>query len=421
MSRQFLFALFAVMTVSLAYADPRTDVQGVAKVVEERFFDAQRATDIANDLRRRAAAGEFDKLTDRRDLANELTRLLGANDGHLRVQYSPQQARTTAVSASGEALPESRTNHGFRRVERLPGNIAYIEIAYFADIDFADAKSPARATADAALALGRDADAFIVDLRSNGGGGPSMVGYVVSAFVDPKAQIYNTFHSREGTETEMPAVKYPTPMLSIPLYVLTSGRTGSAAESFAFTLQAAKRAQIVGERSAGAANPGEMFHTPQGYGVFVATGSPRNPINQRNWEREGVKPDVDITAARALVRAQELALERVLAGSIAGGARRDAQWALDALRAPAPTQKLAADVSGEFGPYTLETRGGIVLAKRARWPAMTLLPLAADLFYFEGEPSRRLAVERADGKLVAVTFLNSDGRQQRFHPNDAGH
>jgi hypothetical protein len=263
--------------------------------------------------------------------------------------------------------------------------------------------------------LARDADAFILDLRNNGGGGPSMVGYLVSAFVDPNANVYNTFHSRAGTESEAPAQKYPAPMLSIPLYVLTSGRTGSAAESIAFTLQSAKRAQIVGERSAGAANPGEMFRTPQGYGVFIATGSPRNPINQRNWERDGVKPDVEITAARALDRAQELALERVLAGSVAGAARTDAQWALDALRAAARPPKLAGEVSGEFGPYTLETRGGVVLAKRARWPAMTLLPLAADRFYFEDDPSRRLAVERKDGKIIAVTISNAAGGEQRFH------
>jgi len=418
--RATTLALLALAAV-VADADTRSDIDEIAAAIEANYFDARRAAAIANELRNSAAAGELDRFANKSELASELTRRLRRHDGHFNVawQAKPSRASDSATSSPRRRvtpLPESRTNHGFKRIERLPGNIGYLELTYAADIDFSRADSPARRAADAALALVRDADAVILDLRSHAGGAPSMVGYLVSAFVDAKADVYNTFHSRAGTQSERPAKPYATPMLSTPLYVLTSGRTGSAGEAIAFTLQSAQRAQIVGERSAGAANPAEMFDTPSGYRVLVSTGSPRNPINGRNWEGEGVKPDVEVSAAAALPRAQELALTKVLAGSIDGAERQDAQWALEALRAQAGarSRKPPADVAGDFGMYALEIEDGVLQARRARWPAMTLVPLASDLYYFEDNPSRRVAIERENGKVVAISIRGSDGGEQRY-------
>jgi hypothetical protein len=411
----------AVVVLSLAgawaaHADIRTDVDGVAAAIEANYFDPKRATTIADGLRKSAKAGEFDRLTDRRDLASELSQRLRKLDGHFSVdaRYGGTQPRRPI--SRDEPLPEHRINHGFQRVERLAGNIGYIELSFTSDIDFADRDSPARRSADAALALVRDADAVIIDVRRNGGGAPSMVGYLVSAFVAPDADVYNTFYSRKGTQSERPKTPYPSPRLDVPLYVLTSGRTGSAAEAIAYTLQAAKRAQVVGERSAGAANPGDQFVTPQGYAVFVATGSPRNPINGRNWEGVGVTPDVATSNEQALTRARELALEKILAGSISGSSRTDAQWALEALRAPA--NLTVKDIAGEFGSYTLNVDGGVLYAKVARFPAMKLVPLREDQFYFDDNTSRRLTLERKDGRkdgeIVAIRLDDADGRQRRL-------
>jgi len=210
-------------------------------------------------------------------------------------------------------------------------------------------------------------------------------------------------------------------MLSLPLYVLTSGRTGSAAEAIAFTLQSAQRAAVVGARSGGAANPGARFTTPQGYSVFISTGSPRNPLNGRNWEGDGVKPDVEVDAVSALDRAHQLALLRILDGDISGASRTDAQWALDALRAKAQPKllKSADDIAGEYGPYELEVTAGVLKAKRARWPVITLSPLADDLYYFDHDPSRRVSIEREKGSVVAITVRSSDGSEQRLRRSGA--
>jgi len=325
-----LVAPLLVLAIASASADILTDVDGIAEVIEANYFDPARAAAIADDLRTDAQAGDFDRYPDRGELAAALTQRLRKLDGHFGVHWGAQDSR---ARRGGMRIAQTRQNYGFKRVERLPGNLAYLELTFVADIDFDDASSPARRAADAALTLLRGADGVILDLRNNGGGAPSMVGYLVSAFVEPDADVYNTFHSREGTETERPAAAYSPAMLDVPLYVLTSRGTASAAESIAFTLQSAQRATVVGERSAGAANPGQTFDSPQGYVVFVSTGSPRNPINGRNWEGGGVRPDVEVAGDAALMRAREIALTKILSGAIEGAPREDARSALEALDA----------------------------------------------------------------------------------------
>ena len=165
----------------------------------------------------------------------------------------------------------------------LPGNIGYIDMRGFADFA-ADGDQAPRQAADAALALVAGTDALIFDLRDNGGGSPAMVGYLIGHFVPDGAKIYNIFKTRgEPDSDEAPSAPIAGQRrLDTPLYVLTSGRTASAAESFAYTLQAAKRASVVGEASAGGANPGGGAPLGDGLSVFISSGTPINPISTRS-------------------------------------------------------------------------------------------------------------------------------------------
>lgn len=435
-----IVGLLAGLVSAAAVAGPRDDVGEIAVLIQDYYFDTQRAEKVVAELRRDANAGTFDRLTDPNDLAFELTRQLKKVDAHFNVIWeappgaaapSTAGAETAAGGARGAGAPsgmqpvppeafetlDRRANFGFRKVERLPGNIGYIDLASVANIDFTQADSPARRAADAALALVRGTDAIILDVRENGGGAPSMVGYLVSAFVEPGRDVFNVFHSRSGTESERPAVAYPDPMLTVPLYVLTSARTASAAEAIAYTLQTCGRAKVVGEHSAGAANPGMMFRTPHGFAVFVSTGAPRNPINGRSWEGGGVQPDTDVPAARALMRAQGVALEGVLAGPIVGFERVDAQWALDALRVNTHPYKPSAlpGYAGSYGPYEIKLVSGALESKRGLQPALKLVPLQKDLFFPEGDPSRRYVFIRKKDDIVALEVRRSRGDGQHLN------
>lgn len=294
-----LAALFSA--VAVAQIAPREPVAAVAAAIDANYFDAARGKRIADDLRASAAAGAFDTITDPQKLADALTERLKPLDRHFRVTWR------AADGKPGPAAPPPPGGDGIERVDVLPGNIGYLRLTHFAHFEFGDDDAPAHRAIDAALARLAATDAVIVDLRDNRGGSPNMVGYLVSAFTPPGADIYNTFHARNGgTSSEAPAQPYAKPRLDVPLYVLINGRTGSAAEAFTYTVKNAKRATVVGETSRGAANPGGFVEVGGGFAVFVSDGTPVSPVTKTNWEGTGVTPDVAVPAADALDKAKEL-------------------------------------------------------------------------------------------------------------------
>jgi len=408
----FLLAAACLSSLPLQAATPREVATQVADTIEREYFDAARGSAIADGLRQAAGRGEFDRHQAPLDLATALTSRLKAQDRHFNVRWTDPATRG-GESGPPRALPDpATTGFGIRRVELLPGNVGYLDLRYFADFDWDDAGAPARKAIDAALQVLGSVDALLVDVRDNGGGSPAMVGYLSSAFVAPGADIYNTFRWREGGASEAPLETHPSPRLDLPLYILTSGRTGSAAEAFSYTLKNARRATVVGERTGGAANPGRPFGLDDGFSVFVSTGSPVSPVTGKNWEGEGVLPDVAVDASAALQAAHALALETL----VARGAGTPAKWALEALRADAPDPDAAtlAALSGEYGVVRIDANGDTLELRQARRPPLRLRPLGGDLFFVEGDPSRRVRFERDGATAVAVDMLFADGQQSRY-------
>ncbi len=310
--------LLLAACTAVAQESPRAVAARVAGTIERHYFDPARGAAMARQLRGWAEAGAFDAAIGADALAAALSARLRPMDGHLRVRATAgTHARPHAMRPAPAEIPHAADN-GIRKVEVLPGNIGYLGLGEFAHFEFERDHAPARIAIDAALARLARTDAVVIDVRGNRGGSPAMVGYLASAFLAPGADPYNRFRTRTATFSEAPRETHATPRPQVPLYVLVDGGTGSAAESFAYTLSAARRATVVGERSGGAANPGEYFPAGDGFEVFVPTGSPVNPITHGNWEGEGVKPDVASDADAALEVALTLARKKVGSGQAPG-------------------------------------------------------------------------------------------------------
>jgi hypothetical protein len=407
-----LLAISCAIGASPVRGAPREVVEQIAALIEDNYFDAPRASAIARDLRARANAGRFDELTEPSDLAAELTEILKPSDRHFSVTWSPQE-RVVAGPAMSAGTFERRNAYGFRRVEMLPGAVGYVDVRTFYDFATGRPEEPARQAADAVLALVLSGDAVIIDLRNSPGGSATMVGYLVSAFTRPDAAIYDVIHYRAGSESERPEALYPRPRLDIPLYLLISGRTASAAEAMAYTLQAAGRAIVVGEVSSGAANPGGEFPAGDGFNVFVSIGTPVNPVTRTNWEGKGVQPDVHVPAEQALRRAQILALEEVLARQSDESEMVDTRWVLEALRtggAARPGSPLS-DYVGRYTGAVVSADSGNLLLRRDRRPPWTLIRVKGDVFFVKDEPFRRVEFERGPaGDIKRFQLLTSNGR-----------
>ena len=413
-------ALAGLLAGPAQAATPREVVGRVADQIAALYFDSAKGARVAAELRAEAARGDYDRHAAPLDLAQALTVRLRPEDAHFQVFWSAAQPATTPAAGPQRAEPsaaeraERRQNHGFRSVEIRPGGVAVVRMSHFAD--FQGAEGPAKDAADAVMAMTAGAEAVIFDLRDNGGGSPAMVAYLVSHFVAEGANVYNIFRTRGADEDERPTAPPKTGRrLGLPVYAVVSGRTGSAAESFSYTLQAAKRGVVVGETSAGAANPGAPAPVGDGFVVFVSDGSPVNPITKANWEGAGVIPDVAAPAAEALARAEQLALARILEGDGDALLKTEARWALEALGPPAPAGALSG-YAGVYGGRSVVARDGRLEIAQPRRLPLVLKPLANGDFAVEGAavPTRITFERDAAGRVIGMVQSLSTGQATRY-------
>lgn len=237
-----------------------------------------------------------------------------SNDKHLKLIYQKQARLNNEGHSEKEQIKEKVVqakinNYGFYKVERLLGNIGYIDLREFCDPKIAGE------TAVNAMNLVTNTEALIFDLRKNGGGSPSMVAFIISHLYDSGAFHLNSFYSRKNdflsqswTLSYVPGKRFANK----PVYVLTSRETFSGAEEFAYHLKNLKRATIIGEITKGGANPGAIHQLTENFSVFIPDGRSVSPITQTNWEGKGVTPDIKTTKQKALETAYIHALYHVI-------------------------------------------------------------------------------------------------------------
>jgi len=215
MKKVLAAALFvaAVMSTSFVVAqpnrsstEPRAVTERVAQLVRDNFYSEAEGARIANELRTAAASGQLDRFTNPFDLAAALTARLVPHDAHFHVDYALPSTATSpnAPPANAGQLAQqasARGNYGFAQVQMFPGGIGYLDLRGFSN---PTADSPERRAADAAMTMLSGAQAIIIDQRDCAGGSPAMVGYLVAYFTPQGANIYNTFHSRQGDSNERP-------------------------------------------------------------------------------------------------------------------------------------------------------------------------------------------------------------------------
>jgi hypothetical protein len=328
MFRLAVLCVFALTVVTIGFAQPeqpdltidaatRTQVvDTILKRLNESYVFPDIAKKMEASIRERVAQKEYDQITSAKQFATTLTNDLQAisHDKHLRVRYSyeavpergPRQ-EPTAEEREQRKRDLTWMNHGFSKVERLRGNIGYLEFLNFMDEELgAD-------TVAAAMNFVNGTDALIIDMRNNGGGNPAMVALVCSYLFGPEPVHLNDLYWREGNRTdefwtrkEVAGKRY----LNKDVYVLTSKRTFSGAEEFTYNLKNLKRATIIGETTGGGAHPGGGFRISEHFGMFIPTGRAISPITKTNWEGTGVTPDINVPADQALLVARIMALKK---------------------------------------------------------------------------------------------------------------
>jgi hypothetical protein len=270
-------------------------VTGLASALRNLYVFPEVGDRAAAKVESQAKAGAYDGLQEPRAFADLLTADLAgvAHDKHLRVMVPggpPPEGRG----------PPPRAEAGVVRADLLAGNVGYLEIVGFPPT------GPFKPAIDRAMAALAGTRALVIDLRRNGGGDPHSVNYLVSFFIDPAKpmhvnDIVNRTPNTQTFQTEtFWSVATPSAYLNKPVYVLTSARTFSGGEGFAYDMKTHRLGVLVGETTGGGANPGGVVPLPDGLGVFIPRGRSHSPVTGTNWEGVGVAPDLAVPAESAL-------------------------------------------------------------------------------------------------------------------------
>ena len=398
-------------------------VESIAELVGENYVFPDVSESVRAELSRRLEKGDYSELTVPAELAARLNEDLMelSDDKHLGVGYDPDWAQEILrqeeegeedTYLTEEMIEEERRNNfGFKELRILEGNVGYLNLHIFFDPRFAGE------TAVVAMGYFSNCDALIVDLRNNGGGWGDMVALLCSYFLSgEEAVLLNTNYYRPDdtydqswTLPYVPGKKMP----DIPLYVLTSGYTFSAAEEFAYDLKHLERATIVGETTRGGAHPISVRVVLGTFVVYIPDATSINPITGTNWEGVGVSPHIEVPADRALEVAHMDALETLEASAEDESERFLYRWSMEGLEARLHPVIVDSSVlrsyAGTYGSRTIIYEEGTLYCKRGDRPKRRMIPMARDRFMIEALEYVRLKFLANGDAVSGVTLQFNDG------------
>jgi hypothetical protein len=274
-------------------------IKKIADALREGYVYPEVGERMAEVLAKYELEGRYNAVTDAADLAQRLTVDLFAvcKDRHFGIRPSGSSARRPMCAPAADPAADTGDKCGFSKVEVLPGNVGYVKFDMFQDSE------RARDVAAASLASVANCDALVFDLRDNIGGSPRMIQFISSYLFDKPTHL-NSFYDRLSNKTAetwtldtVPGKRFSN---DLPVYVLTSSSTVSAAEEFTYNLKNLGRATIVGETTVGAAHLVTDRVINGRFAVRVPYARAYNPITKKNWEGVGVSPDIQVPASKAL-------------------------------------------------------------------------------------------------------------------------
>lgn len=240
-----------------------------------------------------------------------------AEDGHLRLRV-PEVASVGPGPATSAPRP---VKPPIEKAGWIAPGVAFVRFNVF--------PQDAEVTAAAAkfMAGHADAKAIIFDIRTHNGGGLDQMDVIFPWLFDKPTRLV-TMATRASVDAEggspidgIPSMRlvkgeagmvtrehWATPgadkrLRKARVYVLTSGASASAAEHFALAMKATGRGVLIGAPTRGANHFGRGEDLAGGYGAFIPVGRTYDPKTGKDWEGDGVQPDIAVAPADALLRA----------------------------------------------------------------------------------------------------------------------
>lgn len=396
-------------------------IEELCKKINEYYIFPNIAEKVTQYLLNNLEKGSYNGITDpinfERVISNDMVEV--SNDKHFYLEFDPSMAQNLLEEREKEKEKiedeylefktslkfEQYKNFHIIKAERLPGNIGYIKFNDFPPAEFAGE------VIIGAFQFLANSNAFIFDIRNNGGGYPSLVSLIISHLIEPSSRLLTSIYDRKSdrlfqnwTVPYIPGRHFPNK----PVYILTSRRTASGAEEFAYTMKMMERATIVGETTRGAANPVDIFPILNKFVIWLPIGTPTNPISKDNWEGKGVSPDYEVPQEKALEKAHMLAFDDTLKKLDDKEIQRMVQFEFEYCKAmynPIKVDlKTLQDCQGQYDRYNVVIIGKIAYLERSNLRHQiitkdnkTFFTDETIKFWFEEENKEKvLIIERRD-------------------------
>lgn len=382
-----------------------TIVSNISSLLLQYYVYPDTAKRMSDEITNKLKKGDYNKITDAVEFSDQLTKDLHSiyHDGHLLVQYNPKfeaELKDTSKQKPSTPIDHLKTlsnyNQGFRKVEILNGNIGYINL-----VKCWAGKGAGHEIMKGALAVVANCNAVIIDLRENSGGTPETATALLGFFMQERVQLESFYDRSENSVTAFwtePDTTFPS-LKNMPVYILTGNKTFSCGEMLAYDFQVLKRATLIGETTGGGAH-GE-FEAPlsNGFIMQVPYWKTINPITKSNWEHSGVKPDIEVTAEKALETAEQMIFEKMAAEIKDTIMLQALNWELSFLKAinhPVVIDELTLQkFAGIYGDRTFTFENGKLYYQRAGRPK------------FEMEPVTKKIMKGKNNTYFKIEFLDN--------------
>ncbi|WP_083801702.1 S41 family peptidase [Pedobacter sp. BAL39] len=263
--------------------------------ISEKYFDIAKGKILIAKLDEMLTKHLLDT-SSLKNAAAEITKMLRAetNDKHfdLLVLDNKEQAQRKKDEAGNVGA-------GISEIKILNKHIGYLK--WDLCVDGENATNRIRG----ALNYLEGCSALIIDITENPGGGSQSGAYLNSilyASNDYQKLLLKKCRTESDWQPSEPIYNNSDfkSFHNVPLYILTSPQTASAAEYFALTIKETKRGKVLGQTSAGAGNPGRwsifgLSESDKSFYMFIPTCQIKTK-DGLSIEGIGVKPNIELTS-----------------------------------------------------------------------------------------------------------------------------
>ena len=363
------------------------------------------------ELRRQISIGFYNEYNSPIEFATQVTNHLEdfSNDKHLDLIYNPNLAKALleepisdgSIFTREEAKIEVWNNFGFKELSILDGNVGYLNLSVFF------ATSYAGKIADLSINYFSNCNALIIDLRQNGGGWDEMVNYLLGYLIDTSEPLLLKI-SRSTLDSSYYSAIVPNyipgqKLTGIPVYILTSPSTASAAEAFTSRLKYFnKNVTIVGKKTKGAENPVNHIALNENFVLQIPSWKMIYSSNPEVWEGVGITPDIEVETKDAKKTAHLMALEKLISITDDKVALDKYQWALDGLGASYENvdNNTIKKFVGNYDKIKIIYKDSKLYYQYEERPVTQLIPISDNYFIVEGVDYFRIKFVMADSTIV---------------------